>query len=84
MTSLEIAELVGSRHDNVKQAVKRLTHRRVIVQPAMQDVPFVDAMGRKRNTEAYVFTGEQGKRDSIIVVALLEAQAPAVVQSEGR
>ena len=29
--------------------------------------PDTDAIGRPRSTQVYVFTGEQGKRDSIIV-----------------
>ncbi len=71
MTSVEIADLVESRHDKVKQSIERLAERGVIVQPPMGDEPGTDAMGRPRVTKVYVFTGEQGKRDSIVVVAQL-------------
>lgn len=71
MTSSEIADLVESRHDKVKQSIDRLVERGVIVQPPLGDEPGTDAMGRPRVTKVYVFSGEQGKRDSIIVVAQL-------------
>lgn len=77
MSSREIAELVGSRHDKVKQSIERLVERDVIVQPPMGDEPGTDAMGRPRATQVYVFAGEQGKRDSIVVVAQLSPEFTA-------
>lgn len=76
MTSLEIAELCDKRHDSVKRTIEILstkTEKReaVIVRPHSVDEQSVDAMGRQRVTQVFVFTGEQGKRDSIIVVAQL-------------
>jgi phage antirepressor YoqD-like protein len=71
MSSREIAELVDSRHDSVKRAIERLATSGVIVQPPVVDEQSTDAMGRSRTTQVYRFTGEQGKRDSIIVVAQL-------------
>lgn len=71
MTSLEIAELVEKRHDNVKRTIEMLVNTSVIVQPQIEDEQSTDKMGRTRTTQVYVFTGEQGKRDSIIVVAQL-------------
>ncbi|MDN5623910.1 MULTISPECIES: phage antirepressor KilAC domain-containing protein [Acinetobacter] len=71
MTSLEIAELVEKRHDNVKRTIETLVNTSVIVQPQIEDEQSTDKMGRTRTTQVYVFTGEQGKRDSIIVVAQL-------------
>ena len=79
MNSKEIAELVGSRHDNVKTSVERLANQGVIVLPAMQDIPFVDDSGRNRTTKAYVFSGEQGKRDSIVIVAQLSPKFTAAL-----
>ena len=38
MTSQEIADLVESRHDNVKTAIERLGARGVIQLPALQEV----------------------------------------------
>ncbi|MFS8917612.1 Rha family transcriptional regulator [Pseudomonas aeruginosa] len=66
MTSREIADLVGSRHDNVRVTIERLAERGVIALPAMQEKPTAG-----RPTQEYVFTDDQGKRDSIIVVAQL-------------
>ncbi|HIA7879255.1 TPA: Rha family transcriptional regulator, partial [Escherichia coli] len=66
MTSLEIAELVGSRHDSVKRAIERIAGRGVIPFP-----PLVEKPTAGRPATYYVFEGEQGKRDSIIVVAQL-------------
>lgn len=71
MNSQEIADLVQSRHDKVKQSIERLAKRDVIIQPPMVDEQSTDAMGRSRTTSIYVFSGEKGKRDSLIVVAQL-------------
>ncbi|TCB80167.1 DNA-binding protein [Acinetobacter sp. ANC 3781] len=66
MTSLDISELVQSRHDKVKQSIERLAERGVITLP-----PMGEKATAGRPTTFYVFSGEQGKRDSIIVVAQL-------------
>ncbi|MDY9647912.1 Rha family transcriptional regulator [Escherichia coli] len=71
MTSIEIAELVGSRPDNVKISIERLAKSGVIQLPALQVFEKINNLGLRRSVEAYVFEGEQGKRDSIIVVAQL-------------
>jgi len=68
MTSHDIAELVGSRHDNVKRTIGRLVSAGVITQPPMEDGE------RSANgvvQKVYCFEGEIGKRDSIVVVAQL-------------
>lgn len=77
MTSLDIAELVGSRHDSVKRTIERLAESGVIVQPPLVDEPGTDAMGRSRSVQVFRFTGEQGKRDSIIIVAQLSPEFTA-------
>lgn len=74
MTSLDISSMVESRHDKVKQSIERLAGSGVIVQPPVGDEQATDAMGRQRETKVYVFEGEQGKRDSIIVVAQLSPE----------
>ena len=74
MTSIEIASLVEARHDSVKRTIERLSKRGVIVEPPTADVPFVDEIGRNRTTTAYRFEGDQGKRDSIVVVARLSPE----------
>lgn len=67
MTSREIAELVGSRHDKVKQSIDRLVDRSVITQPPVGDESYRDGSGRLVLTKVYQVT----KRDSFVVVAQL-------------
>ena len=76
MSSLEIAELVDSRHDKVKQSIERLVERGVIAQPPMGNV-VKTSNGRKYETEIYLFSGVKGKRDSIVVVAQLSPEFTA-------
>ncbi|MDR3027236.1 MAG: phage antirepressor KilAC domain-containing protein [Acinetobacter sp.] len=66
MTSLEISELVEKRHDNVKRTIETLVNHGVITSPQIEEKPTAG-----RPSVFFVFTGEQGKRDSIIVVAQL-------------
>ena len=66
MTSLEIAELVEKRHDNVKRTIQTLVERRVITLPH-----FEEKATAGRPIGFFTFKGEKGKRDSIIVVAQL-------------
>jgi anti-repressor protein len=73
MTSREIAELVESRHDKVKQSIERLAARGLIAQPPMGDEQFDDAMGRSRKEAVY----HVGKRDSYVVVAQLSPEFTA-------
>lgn len=73
MSSREIAELVESRHDKVKQSIERLAARGVIVQPPMGDEHDTDAMGRPRTTSVYLLK----KRDSFVVVAQLSPEFTA-------
>lgn len=58
MISLEIAELVGSRHDNVKRTIETLAEKGVIEFPQSEDIPTAT-----KPTAVYIFTGEKGKRD---------------------
>lgn len=73
MSSREIADLVGSRHDSVKRTVARLAASAVIECP-----PVVDFKNANNVTGTeYVFAGEKGKRDSIVVVAQLSPEFTA-------
>lgn len=69
MSSQEIADLVGSRHDSVKRAIERLAAKGVIDIP-----PTVEKPTGGRPVEEYVFSGEKGKRDSLVVVAQLSPE----------
>lgn len=69
MTSTEIAELVGCRHADIMRSIDRLVKNGVIRQPPTAFLERINNLGFKVKDKAYVFEGEQGKRDSIIVVA---------------
>lgn len=71
MTSQEIADLVDKRHDNVKRTIETLAERGVIQLPQIEDCGRINGLGLKQSLSVYVFTGKQGKRDSLIVVAQL-------------
>lgn len=74
MTSREIAELVNSRQDSVRRTIERLAERGVIALPPMVEKPTAG-----RPAVEYVFSGEQGKRDSIVVVAQLSPEFTAAL-----
>ncbi|PNG28977.1 hypothetical protein A1395_28145 [Pseudomonas protegens] len=63
MSSREIADLVGSRHDSVKRTIERLVERKVIGAPP--SVEYLDSLGRP--AVEYLVS----KRDSFVVVAQL-------------
>ncbi|WP_434626222.1 Rha family transcriptional regulator [Pseudomonas sp. Z1-29] len=75
MSSREIADLVGSRHDKVKQSIDRLAERGVIVQPPVGDEQSSDSLGRPRTEAVYHVC----KRDSFVVVAQLCPEFTAVL-----
>lgn len=69
MNSVEIADLVESRHADIKRSIKRLVEKGVIRQPPTAFLERINNLGFKVKDEVYIFEGEQGKRDSIVVVA---------------
>lgn len=75
MTSREIADLVGSRHDDTRRSIERLANRGVITLPPLAEKP---STGGRPSVE-YVFSGEKGKRDSLVVVAQLSPEFTAQV-----
>lgn len=77
MTSLEIAELVEKRHDNVKRTIVTLASKDVIRPPQIEVLERINNLGFAVNDEVYKFAGEEGKRDSIIVVAQLSPEFTA-------
>ncbi|MCC4618151.1 Rha family transcriptional regulator [Xanthomonas campestris pv. asclepiadis] len=74
ITSSDIAELVERRHDNVKRTIETLVQQGVIVRPQMGEKSGFDAMGRARPVRVFHFAGEQGMRDSLVVVAQLSPE----------
>lgn len=68
MDHLEIANLVHKRPDNVKRTIESLVDAGIISHPQIEDgIKSANGVIPK----VYVFSGEKGKRDSIIVVAQL-------------
>ncbi|MBK1445780.1 phage antirepressor KilAC domain-containing protein [Acinetobacter baumannii] len=76
MTSQEIADLVQARHDNVKRTIETLISSGVIASPQIEEM-VTTANNRQYTSQVYLFEGEQGKRDSIIIVAQLSPQFTA-------
>lgn len=72
MSSQEIADLVGSRHDDVKRSIDRLVTRGVISQPPMAD-------GQKSGNGVVVQEYRVCKRDSFVVVAQLSPEFTAAL-----
>jgi len=70
MTSQQIADLVGKRHDNVRRTIQTLAISGVIRLPQIEDVK--NHQGQTVRVD--VFSGEQGKRDSLVVVAQLSPE----------
>ena len=70
MSSQEIADLVSARHDSVKRTIERLAEKRVIQLPPLVEVK--NHLGQ--TVEQYLFSGETGKRDSLVVVAQLSPE----------
>lgn len=71
MSSQEIAELVGSRHDKVKQSIERLAERGTIQLPPMGEV--------RNHLGQSVSVYQVCKRDSFVVVAQLSPEFTAAL-----
>jgi len=71
MNSLEISELVQSELRAVNLSIERLARRGVIQLPSMVKVENKQSLSPNRYASVYIFSGEQGKLDSITVVAQL-------------
>jgi phage antirepressor YoqD-like protein len=77
MSSREIAEVVDSRHDKVKQSIERLVQRGVISQPPMGDVVTMQQQPNGGVKEVKVAVYHVSKRDSYVVVAQLSPEFTA-------
>lgn len=74
ITSLEIASMVGSRHADVRRSIERLAKSGIIQLPPMAFSDQINNLGLPQKVKSYMFSGETGKRDSIVVVAQLSPQ----------
>lgn len=80
MSSLEIAELTGKRHDSVKRTIEILsqaTDKRPAIIQLPHSVEVKNHLGQ--SVTQYVFSGDKGKRDSIVVVARLSPEFTAMI-----
>lgn len=77
ITSEEIASLVKSNHQEVKRSISRLAAKGVIQLPPSAKVENKQSNSPNNKYEIFVFSGEKGKRDSIIVVAQLSPEFTA-------
>ncbi|ENC0416432.1 Rha family transcriptional regulator, partial [Escherichia coli] len=59
MTSIEIAELTGKRHDNVKRTIETLVKSGVIRLPQIEVSERINNLGFNVQYEHYVFEGEK-------------------------
>ena len=69
MSSIEISELVGSRHDSVKRTIERLAERGAIQLPPLVEV--------KNHLQQIIEQYQVNKRDSFVVVAQLSPEFTA-------
>jgi phage regulator Rha-like protein len=74
ITSLEISEMLGNRHDDVKRSIKRLADKGVISLPPMADVKI---QGTRREETVSVY--QIDKRSSYIIVAQLSPEFTAAL-----
>lgn len=79
MSSLDISELLEVRHDSVKRTIERLAGNNVIQLPPLVERGYINGLGLENKATDYVFSGEQGKRDSIVVVAQLSPEFTALI-----
>lgn len=76
---IEIAQIVHTEPRNVKLSIERLANKDVIQLPPMAKVENKQSLSPNRFSDAYIFSGEQGKLDSITVVAQLCPQFTALL-----
>lgn len=72
MSSREIAELTGKRHDNVKRTIETLVERGVIDQPQIED-------GLKSANQVVTKEYRLAKRDTYVLVAQLSPEFTAAL-----
>lgn len=70
MSSLEISELVNSRHTDVRRSIERLMQKGVIASAPMAFLGNINSLGKLVKVKAYLLD----KRDSYVVVAQLSPE----------
>ncbi len=72
ITSLDIAEMTGVRHDNVKSVIKRFIDVGYVKNAVLKETPNASKNGVI--PKVYIFTGDQGERDSYVAIARISPQ----------
>lgn len=75
MTSREIADLLGNRHDNVVRTIERLEKAGVIMSPPLEETLVEMPNGGHKSAQVYFLD----RRSSIIVVAQLSPEFTAAI-----
>lgn len=70
MSSLDISELVNSRHTDVRRSIERLMQKGVISAAPMAFLDNINGLGKSVKVKTYLL----GKRDSYVVVAQLSPE----------
>ena len=76
MSSVEISELTGKRHDNVMRVAKRLFDKGIILSPQIEEV-FINGKGGKQSRKVY----QLDKTESLNLVANLSPEFTAKIIS---
>lgn len=84
MTCKQISELTGIRHDSVKRTIESLSKSGVISQPQIVGMQEIGGNNRTYTTKIHIFTGDQGERDSLVVIAQVSPKATAMLVDEWR
>lgn len=83
MTSIEIAELVGSRHDKVKQSIERLAVRGVIRNPPMVVFEKINNLGLLRGVEATFLRANKVSATALLSLPSCRRNSPLALLTAG-
>lgn len=81
LTSLDLADVTGSRHDNVQRSIKRSVQNGKVTMPPYEK----GAAGKGgRKVGYYVFRGDKGKRDSFRVLERMTSEQADAIAARWR
>jgi len=74
LTSLDIAEMMECEHDDVMRVIRTLTSSGLIRSPQIREAEKTNDFWWGHDINLYVFFGEIGKRDSVVLTAHLSPE----------
>lgn len=83
MTSIEIAELVGSQHGNVRISIERLAKRGVIQLPSMQKVENKQTISPNKFTSVYIFEANKVSETALLSSLSCRRNSPLALLTAG-